>query len=134
MSAITTATMQVLWNGVPTEKFKPARGVRQGCLLSPYLFVLCMEWLGHSFQTSIASKDWLSIKLSRNGPSLSHLFFADDLVRTNLCNWYAKQLSMVGSFTLVQSVLLTIPNYFIQSMKISKGVCDEIERLTRQFI
>lgn len=31
MSIITNLTMQVLWNGVPTKKFRPIRGVRQGC-------------------------------------------------------------------------------------------------------
>lgn len=51
MSAIAMTTMQVLWNGIPIEKFRPTRGVSQGYPLLPYLFVLCMEWLGHSFQS-----------------------------------------------------------------------------------
>ncbi|KAA3460632.1 Retrovirus-related Pol polyprotein LINE-1 [Gossypium australe] len=76
MSAISFSTMQVLWNGVPTQKFKPKRGIRQGCPLSPYLFVLCMEWLGHSIHSGIEDP----IRLSRSGPPVSHLFFADDLV------------------------------------------------------
>ncbi|KAG8490157.1 hypothetical protein CXB51_015895 [Gossypium anomalum] len=80
MSAISSSSMQILWNGVPTQKFKPKRGIRQGCLLSPYLFVLCMEWLGHFIRTEIETKNWAPIRLSRIGPSGSYLFFANDLV------------------------------------------------------
>lgn len=67
--------MQVLWNGVPTEKFKPTRGERQRCHLSPYLFVLCMGWLGHNIHSSFVGKEWSPIRLSRTCPTLSHLFF-----------------------------------------------------------
>ncbi|KAA3454599.1 Retrovirus-related Pol polyprotein LINE-1 [Gossypium australe] len=80
MSAISSSTMQVPWNRVPTQKFKPNRGIRQGCPLSPYLFVLCMEWLGHSIHSEIEVGTWDPIRLSRFGPPISHLFFADDLV------------------------------------------------------
>lgn len=41
---------------------------------------------------------------------------------------------MAGRVTLVQSILLSILNYFMQSLMISKGVCLEIEKLARQFI
>ncbi|KAA3481478.1 Retrovirus-related Pol polyprotein LINE-1 [Gossypium australe] len=80
MSAISSSTMQVLWNGVPTQKFQPNRGIRQGCPLSPYLFVLCMEWLGHFIHSRKEVSIWDPIRLSRSGPLVSHLFFADDLV------------------------------------------------------
>ncbi|KAH1097249.1 hypothetical protein J1N35_014170 [Gossypium stocksii] len=53
MSAITSPSMQILWNGVPTQKFKPVRGIRQGFPLSPYLFVLSMEWFGHIVRTEM---------------------------------------------------------------------------------
>ena len=80
MSCVTTATMQILWNGKPTEEFKPSRGIRQGDPLSPYLFVLCMERLGHSIIKAVNEEAWEPIRLVRNGIPISHLFFADDLV------------------------------------------------------
>ncbi|XP_028761232.1 uncharacterized protein LOC114719845 [Neltuma alba] len=80
MNCVSTATMNVLWNGVPSETFTPTRGVRQGDPLSPYLFILCMERLGQLIHTEVHEGRWKPLKLSANGPPFSHLFFADDLI------------------------------------------------------
>ena len=80
MECVTSPSMQVLWNGEPTQSFKPSRGVRQGDPLSPYLFVLCMERLNHIIEESIIGGAWKPIRASRNGPLLSNLFFADDII------------------------------------------------------
>ncbi|KAH1131095.1 hypothetical protein J1N35_002473 [Gossypium stocksii] len=80
MSSISFSTMQILWNGVPTRKFKPVMSIRQGCPLSPYLFVLCMDWLGHVIHKKIKDRNWDPIRLSRSEPAISHLFFIDNLV------------------------------------------------------
>ncbi|KAH1040244.1 hypothetical protein J1N35_041987 [Gossypium stocksii] len=39
-----------------------------------------MEWLGHSISLIVSKGIWKPIQLSRSGPALSHLFFADDLI------------------------------------------------------
>lgn len=80
MECVTNPGMSLLWNGERTEAFKPQQGLRQGDPLSPYLFVLCMERLCHQIEFSVANKDWKPIQLSRGGPSLSHICFADDLI------------------------------------------------------
>ena len=78
MSFITTIATALLFNESKLEAF--TRGIRQGDPLSPYIFLLCMEFLGAQI-TSIC-EEWRrdKIKASRNGPSFSHVFFADDLM------------------------------------------------------
>ena len=49
-------------------------------LYPPYLFVLCMERLGHLIRNVVGSRRWKPIKMSWYGPLISYLFFADDLV------------------------------------------------------
>ncbi|KAG7579199.1 hypothetical protein ISN45_Aa03g033600 [Arabidopsis thaliana x Arabidopsis arenosa] len=80
MQCVTGPSMSILWNGEKTESFKPARGLRQGDPLSPYLFVLCLERLCHMIDEAVIGKTWKPIHLSRGGPPLSHVCFADDLI------------------------------------------------------
>lgn len=49
-------------------------------MLSPYLFILCMDWLGKLIESKCVDKLWTPVKSSKIGPSFSHMFFADDLV------------------------------------------------------
>lgn len=53
MESITTVTYQVKFTEVITEKFKPKRGLHQGDPLSPYLFLICAEWLSKTLSHSI---------------------------------------------------------------------------------
>ncbi|KAL9451441.1 hypothetical protein AB3S75_013079 [Citrus x aurantiifolia] len=61
MECITTATMNVLWNGERTSEFRPGRGVRQGDPLSSYIFVLYIECLSHGISRSIQQGHWKPI-------------------------------------------------------------------------
>ena len=46
----------------------------------PYLFVLCMDYLGQLIEEKCSENLWQPVKASQNGLAFSHLFFADDLI------------------------------------------------------
>lgn len=53
MVFVESTSMSILWNGEVLDAFKPSWGLRQGDLLSPYLFLLCMEVLNQKIQVAI---------------------------------------------------------------------------------
>ena len=75
-----TVSYSILINGTPQGFIKPTRGIRQGDPLSPYLFLLCSEGLNGLIKNSVATGDLRGFSLCKNGPQISHLFFADDSV------------------------------------------------------
>ena len=80
MSCISTVSTSILFNGGMLELINPSRGIIQGDPLSPYIFILCMEFLGQLIEGKYSEKLWNPVKASRSGPSFSHLFFANDLL------------------------------------------------------
>ena len=80
MSCVTSTRILILFNGGALEPFKPSRGLRQGDLISPYLFILCMEFLRHLIEEKCVNGDWVPLKASRENIGISHLFLVDDLI------------------------------------------------------
>jgi hypothetical protein len=80
LKCVSTFSFSILVNGGQLENFKPSRGIRQGDPQSPYLFILCMEYLSLKILEACDNNSWKAIKASRTSPSFSHLFFADDLL------------------------------------------------------
>ena len=72
----TNVESAVINNGYTTNWFQPSKGARQGCPLSPYLFILCTEILSIKIRSDPTVK---GINLFGNELKLSQ--FADD---TNL--------------------------------------------------
>jgi len=80
MSCVTTVSTSIVFNGEALELIYPSRGIRQGDPLSPYLFILCMNFLGQLIKEKCSAKLWRPIKVSQRAPLVSHLMFADDLI------------------------------------------------------
>ena len=78
MLCVSTMRYNVLVNGMEVGPIVPKRGLQQGDPLSPYLFILYVEGLS-SFIKRVESEGLLhGCRVSRIGPSVSHLLFADN--------------------------------------------------------
>ena len=77
MRCITTSSFCVLINGVAKGLIHPQRGLRQGCLMSPYLFILCVEVFSNLLLQAESQQSIHGLKFSKD-LSITHLLFADD--------------------------------------------------------
>jgi len=79
MECVSTAAFSLVINGELRGFFKGNRGLRQGDPLSPFLFVICLEYLSRSLNVATEGTDFnyhpKCCKLK-----ISHLAFADDLM------------------------------------------------------
>lgn len=79
MSCITNVSYNVLLNGEATSFFTSKRGLRQGCPLSPLLFLLIMEGLSRIISSARDRHLLSGIKIADNF-YLTHLLFVDDIL------------------------------------------------------
>ena len=87
MNYITFASISILCNGGKMNTFKPQHRVRQRDPLSPFIFIMCMEFLRALIHQEIELEDWTPIKTSKYGPSFSRLFFVDDVILSASASW-----------------------------------------------
>uniref|UniRef100_A0A2N9GXY8 Reverse transcriptase domain-containing protein n=1 Tax=Fagus sylvatica TaxID=28930 RepID=A0A2N9GXY8_FAGSY len=78
MKCLSIVNYSVLLNGNPMATFSPSRGLRQGDPLSPYLFLLCAEGLSALLRRGEVDFLYRGVAVSRGGPRVTHLLFADD--------------------------------------------------------
>ena len=77
MLCVSTVTYSILINGEPKSFIRPSRGLRQGDPLSPFLFLFCAEGLNALLCKESEDKEIRGLSLCRQGPRITHLFFAD---------------------------------------------------------
>jgi hypothetical protein len=79
-ACISTPTYSILLNSEPTTAFSSNRGIRQGCLLSPYLFIVAINELSIRLKHEMRSSNISSISLGPGCPLIQSLLFVDDLI------------------------------------------------------
>lgn len=75
MSCITSMSYSILINREPNKEFIPSKGLRQGNLLSPYLFIICAEALSSLLYQAEACGSISSVLIGKGPISINHLFF-----------------------------------------------------------
>ena len=76
---ITSPSFSVQVNGDLVGYFQSARGLRQGCSLSPCLFVICINVLSSKIDKAVKEKKF-RFHPSCSSLILTHLCFVDDLM------------------------------------------------------
>ncbi|XP_028082842.1 uncharacterized protein LOC114284149 [Camellia sinensis] len=80
MECVSTVSFSIFANGEKKASFVPSRGLRQGDPLSPYLFIIVADVLSKLISHSLQNREIFGFKITRLCPTLTHLFFADDML------------------------------------------------------
>jgi len=85
MACVENVNYAVIINGIPSHFFQVERGLRQGCPLSPLLFILAMNSLSIHINKVVTENRCRPIMICRNN-FISHILFVDDvLIFAMLC-------------------------------------------------
>jgi hypothetical protein len=103
MSCVDSTSFRYInkWRG--NDFFKSGRGLRQGCPLSPLLFILVMEGLSLLLKESQREGKLTGINVSRTIKILHILFVDDVIIMTN-----ATSAGMVGDRQIIKIFLFSI--------------------------
>ena len=79
MVCLTSVSFAILINGVATSFFQSQRGLRQGCPLSPLLFLLAVEGLSQLINDAQRKGTIQGLEVETN-LKITHLLFMDDIL------------------------------------------------------
>lgn len=82
MSCVSSSSIAILINGAASSFFNPERGLRQGCPLSPLLFLLAAEGISLMIHEARRQGDLKGIEVAVN-IWVTHLLFVDDILLFN---------------------------------------------------
>lgn len=103
MLCVRSAEFSIIVNGRGDGYLKPRSGLRQGCALSPYLFILGMDILSRGLSYLTASGQLTGIKLAPSAPVLTNSLYADDLLLFGKANMEEATVLM-GAMNVFSSI------------------------------
>ncbi|KAJ4750854.1 RNA-directed DNA polymerase (reverse transcriptase)-related family protein [Rhynchospora pubera] len=80
VSSYCRARVTININGKGNEFINPTRGLRQGCPMSPYVFIIAMEVLSRMIKGAISGEMLRGIQVAHTSPVVTHAIYADDLI------------------------------------------------------
>nr|GEV51666.1 RNA-directed DNA polymerase, eukaryota [Tanacetum cinerariifolium] len=159
-SCLNNAMGSVLINDSPNLEFQFLKGLQQGDLISPFLFILIMETLHLTFKRVLNAGLYKGVSLN-DSFTISHLFYPDDVVFIGLkINLYKSKLMRIGvssnvvaaaasligcsiltapfnylggRLSLLKSVLTSIPLYHMSIFKVPIDVLSHLESIRWNF-
>jgi len=100
-SCISSPWIAPMINGRPIDFFKISRGLRQGCRLSPLLYILMAKALSRSLEQVRKEKAIPGIKITKGVKKVNHSQFADNT------------LLLGGASSIIARKFTTIPDEFM---------------------
>lgn len=79
MACIRSAHFTILFQGSGCGFISPIKGIQQGCALSPYIFILCMNILSTLLNHDLTEGKLEGFQIARNALPFTNLMYADDL-------------------------------------------------------
>ena len=67
-------------NGIPAHFFQASQGLRHGCPLSPFLYILMVDSLGRKITVEKNVGTIPGIKSASDVESINHALFVDDML------------------------------------------------------
>lgn len=77
---------------------------------------------------------YLGVPILHQRANQNQFNFILEKMQNKLVGWKMKVVPMAGRTTLIQSVTPAIPTYSMQTMVIPKQVCNDIDRINRNFL